>query len=192
MLKTVVSTIVLCMLVLGMLGCQDNSGFTVANQGVSLAATGNSHPADEKTGLIGDLLGKLLGSVLKLVGLNGGTLQIRATTFVIPSGALTSPTTISYSLWDATPPRGLTNAANRLFKFTPEGTTFSSNCTLTVPFAELNLGRTDPRTMICYYYNERTRSYEAQPTTVDMANQKFVVKIRHFSQYAFGRVDSKQ
>lgn len=190
---TFVSTMLLCVIALGVVGCQQDSSITNVDQSAKVVSTGGGQPADEKTGLVGGLIGvldKLLGEVTRLVlpG-EGAILSVRTTSFEIPAGAITTKKVISYSLWDATPQPGLTNAAKRLFKFGPEGTTFNKLCTMIVPFSELNLGNIDPRTIICYYYNEGTRHYEAQPTTVDLQNQRFIVKISHFSQYAFGRLE---
>ncbi len=167
-------------------GCQDSSTpaspHSIAGQGSAAA------PITDKTIVI--LPDSLLGIDIKLIlPLVGGTLNVRTCSFQVPAGALLTSLVLRFELLANQPPKGLNDPSDRMFKFGPDFTVFMKTCILTVPFDELGLNQKDPSKYACYYYNVALRRYEIQPTTVDMVNRRFQVKVKHFSQYAFGRVD---
>lgn len=186
-LQRMVGVALVLTLILVVGGCQDDSTapagpHSVASQ-VSAAAPGTG-----KTIVI--LPDSLLGVDIKLIlPLVGGTLNVRTCSFQVPAGALLTSLMLRFELVVNQPPKGLNDPSDRIFKFGPDLTTFEKTCILTVPFDELALNQKDPSKYACYYYNVARRRYEIQPTSVDVANRRYQVKIRHFSQYAFGRVD---
>jgi len=130
---------------------------------------------------------RLLGRVTALVTpLNGGTLSIQSSRLVIPPYAVVAPTLVTWEL-RVESPEDLTEPLNRIYEFWPDGLVFLVPITLDVSFTDAGLGGRDPNQYRCYYYNELSQSWEPQPTTVDVANRRFVVTLNHFSRYAFGR-----
>jgi hypothetical protein len=172
---------------LAVMGCQNESptNNTQAANAVTVSPM-NQAPLMIKPTIIDSLLGKVVQLVLPG---KGATLQIRSTILTIRPGALQLPTLVTFSMWNVTPPRGLRDAPNRVFSFFPHGLLFGTPSTLVVPFAELGVTRQNAAGLACYYYNELTRKYERQPTTIDYNNEVFIVQLNHFSQYAFGRLN---
>jgi hypothetical protein len=168
-------------------GCQDNST-TPAVPHSTAGEVSAVAPGTGKTVVI--LPDSLLGVDTKLIlPLVGGSLNVRTCSFQVPAGALLTPLMLSFELVSNQPPKGLNDPSERIFKFGPDATTFVKTCILTVPFNELGLNQKDPSKYACYYYNVARRRYEIQPTSVDLVNRRYQVKVKHFSQYAFGRVD---
>lgn len=178
----------LLLLGFAIIGCQKESAVNSVEQN----SKSNASPMTGQTPAVNGItvLDTLLGEVIKLViPANGATLQVRTCTFNIQPGALTLPTLISFSLWKQTPPPGLKNAPDKVFKFFPGGLVFSRPSVLIVPFSELGIESKEAQKLMCYWYDELARRYVPQPTHADMEGRRFIVKIKHFSQYAFGRVE---
>jgi hypothetical protein len=152
------------------------------------AVSGRANEAHFATeGLPDGLIGQLLGRITRLVTpLLGGVLPIRDSRLEIPPLAVLSPLLVTWELRMETPV-GLTDPLSRTYEFWPNGYLFLRSITLRVSFADAGLGDRDPSQYRFFYYNEVSRSWEPQPTVVDMANQQFVVTLGHFSRYAFGR-----
>lgn len=130
----------------------------------------------------------LIGAEVKLIQpLQGGTFAFGACTFEIPPNALLTPTLITAELRDAQPPAGLKDAPRRVFRFFPHGLLFQRNAILHVSFEALGIDARSAYDFRCYYYNEATLRYEPIRTRVDIAGRRYIVFIRHFSMYAFGR-----
>ncbi len=174
-------------LVFAVWGCQDDTTTTPGSQPVTGQKLATARNSDTLIIILPD---SVLGVDTKLIlPLVGGTLNVRACAFQVPAGALLTPLALRFELVANQPPKGLNDACNRIFKFGPDFTTFERTCILTVPFDELGLDQKDPSKFACYYYNVARRRYEIQPTSVDVTNRRYQVKVNHFSQYAFGRVD---
>lgn len=170
-----------------LLGCRNDDWTHDALGEVASTTTDNKVSGREEPNRA--ILDSLVGFTIRLVKpLTGATLNVGTTSFTIPPGALPAPAVISYSVVRATPPPGLADMPQRVFRFQPDGLTFLQDCELIVPFDELELGTIDPRSLTCCYYNPYTSSYEPQPTVVDMLGRRFIVRITHFSAYGFGRV----
>ncbi len=183
-IRGMLGVVLLLALVLGVWGCQDEAATTPGTQ----SGTDQNSAFVKSTDTI--LPDSLLGVDIKLIlPLVGGTLNVRTCSLDIPAGALLAPLTLRFELVSNPPPKGLNDPCDRLFNFGPDLTVFEKTCILTVPFDELALSQRDPSKYACYYYNEARRRFEIQPTTVDMAKRRYLVRIKHFSQYAFGRVD---
>ncbi len=167
-------------------GCQVDSMNPVVPQGHSQPAA-VAQPV-ENTAIGSDfLIGKLLGTVTRLVTpLLGGTLQVRQSKLVVPPFAVLMPTLVSFTI-TVGQPTGLPGALNREYYFAPHGLNFLSPSKLYVTFNDAGLGNANPYQYQLYYYNQSLNRWEAQPTVVDAANQRFVVTLNHFSRYAFAR-----
>lgn len=185
MLKIVGIALVLTLiLVVG--GCQDDSTTPAGPHSVAGQVSGVAPNTGETIVILPDsLLGVDSTLILPLVG---GTLNVRTCTFQVPAGALLTPLMVRFELVANQTPKGLTDPCDRIFRFGPDSTIFSKTCILMVPFDELGLMQRDPGKYACYYYDVAKRRYEIQPTKVDLVNHQFQVRLKHFSQYAFGRV----
>ncbi len=170
-----------------LLGCQDDGVPNTSLQGVATVDTENDIPGFDQQGGIPSL-DSLIGFSSALVKpLSGATMNVAATSFIVPAGAVPVPRWISYSISRANPPPGMLDMPRRVFRFHPDGLVFLEPCELIVPFDVLDLGTIDPTTLTCGYYNPVTMTYEPQPTLVDLRGRRFVVQIHHFSAYGFGR-----
>jgi hypothetical protein len=153
-------------------------------------------PAPELS-LIGDLTGTVtgvLGGVLKpvtgllacdvrqtytttkVIGREGGTIQVGAHSLVIPRDALTSPQTIT-----ATAPRG--NVVE--VEFQPHGLRFARPTTLTMSYRECGLVKSvlkklNPRIV---YVDENRNILETLLSLPDLLRQTVTAKTDHFSSY---------
>ncbi len=187
-LSTVVAMCLLAVSI-AVIGCHNESPTTGLQTDSKQAAVSSSKISIAAPSPI---LDSLLGQVVQLVlpG-QGAALQIRSTILTIRPGALRLPTLVTFSMWKSTPPRGLRDAPKRVFSFFPHGLVFGTPSTLVVPFAELEVTQRSAAGLACYYYNELTRKYERQPTTIDYKNSVFIVQLSHFSQYAFGRLNKE-
>jgi hypothetical protein len=146
-----------------------------------------------QTGRFGTYAVQLLATVIdttwrtiQLIPPSGGTLNLLNSRLVIPAGALPESTTISFEITVATP-IGLPGATNRVFDFGPEGTVFLSDITLYVPFEDAGITGEKIPPLRFYWWDPVFTRWDRQPTDVDWLNQRFVVRLRHFSRYAFGR-----
>ncbi|HET6272161.1 MAG TPA: hypothetical protein VFG32_04225 [Bacteroidota bacterium] len=152
-----------------------------------IGQSSTTSPIGDLVGGAGGLLRRVLGIVTGLVTpSNGGTLDLLHSRFVVPPNAVTRTTLIEWVL-RVEIPNGLQGALNRIYDFGPEGVVFQVPGTLYVSFGDAGLGNNDPYLYTFYYFNESTRRWEPQSTDVDVAHQRFVVTLHHFSRYAFGR-----
>lgn len=125
-------------------------------------------------------------SVSGTVSSSGGTLNLQNSTMTFSPGALEQPTNISFSMRVETPP-GLTGALPRVYEFGPEGTVFKAPVILSVSFDDAGLTVPTEAMVYFYYHDEVNNRWIRQETQMDGANRRFVVRLHHFSRYAFGR-----
>ncbi|MFN0158623.1 MAG: hypothetical protein ACKVRP_11205 [Bacteroidota bacterium] len=121
-----------------------------------------------------------------VIGPGGGTVSVRTASLVFPPGALTDTATIVFRM-SASTPNDLPGGLNRLYEFGPEGITFQSPITLYIPFVEAGLTRGNVNGTKFYYHNQSTHAWELLPSEIDRVNQRLVVRLSHFSRYAFAR-----
>jgi len=120
----------------------------------------------------------------------GGTVKDEADTQVtIPALALETDTSISVARVYCPPGFifGKTDL-NKFVHFGPGGTKFKKNVTITIPYtlAELSAaGLASDSPLTIYYYNPKTKAWEAVPgTTQDSLSQLVTASLDHFSTYA--------
>ncbi|MER3523825.1 MAG: hypothetical protein C4326_07080 [Ignavibacteria bacterium] len=179
--------LVTVLVVSALIGCQNHErGSTILEEPTQASQTNQrvATTMPSKNPVLDSLIGVSAAIVEPLVG---ATIDVGGCSFRIPPRAIGTPTFISFAISKGNPPAGLHNMPKRLFRFHPEGLIFLQNCELVVPFSALELGSIDPSTLSCWYYNPVTRTYEPEPTVVDLQAQRYVVQIRHFSIYGFGR-----
>ncbi|GEM_PF-5815221 len=132
-------------------------------------------------------IGWVIGTTHALIApLLGGTLQIGSSRLQIPPFAVLLPTFVTFTIIDNAPP-DMPGALSRQYFFTPHGLNFLTPSTLYVSFQDAGLGNRNPYKYRFYYFNQDENRWDPQPTTVDMANQRYIVTMAHFSRYAFGR-----
>ena len=134
-------------------------------------------------GLVGDVTQTVSGLLTPLLG---GTLRLSHSRLVVPPLAVLVPTLATFSMTDEVP-MGLPGALSKIYEFSPDGLQFLFTSTLYVSFSDAGLGNENPNDYTFYYYDPVQNRWEAQPTVVDVPNQRFVVTMHHFSRYAFGR-----
>jgi hypothetical protein len=105
---------------------------------------------------------------------------------VAPRFAVSLPTLVTWEIF-AQSPTGLTSPLPRVYNFYPHLLTFLIPTTVSISFADAGLGNNNPNAYTFYYHNQLTGQWEPQETTVDVANQRFIVTLNHFSRYAFAR-----
>lgn len=169
------------------ISCHTREGVSTIIEEPTYASQTNQHIGTGNPSAIPDLDSLIGMSAAVVKPLVGATLDVGGCSFRLPPRAIVTPTFVSFTISKRNPPHGLQDMPKRIFQFYPEGLVFLENCELVVPFNALDLGATDPSTLSCWYYNPVTRSYEPQPTVVDLQRQRYLVQIRHFSIYGFGR-----
>lgn len=116
----------------------------------------------------------------------GGTLHLLNSSLVVAPGALLSTTNFSWTIASRVP-QGLPGALRREYEFGPEGTTFQIPVNVYISFADAALEGNDPYQFQFYYYDPESNAWVIQSRKVDLTNERFVVRLQHFSRYAFGR-----
>ncbi len=121
-----------------------------------------------------------------LITPSGGTISLLTSRIEFPQGAVLTNTLVSFTVSQATPV-GLPGGTNRVYTFGPEGIGFQTPVTLYVPFSDAGIEGDKITPLRFFYLNPSTNTWVEQPTRIDWENQRFVVTLSHFSQYAFGR-----
>lgn len=125
-------------------------------------------------------------SVSGVVTPAGGVLNLLNSNIAFAPEALEQSTQISFSM-RIQAPVGLPGALPRIYEFGPEGTTFKYPAILSVSFQDAGLTMPTEAMMYFYYHDEVNNQWIRQETQMDVANRRFVVRLEHFSRYAFGR-----
>jgi len=146
-----------------------------------------SPPPPPQHGLLGDLLGKVTGTLLlcapqtettttKVIGKSGGTIKMGPHTLVIPSGALSSNVTIS-----GTVVRGIVNSV----RLEPHGLKFARKkpATLTMSYSNCLL-KDLPLAKKVAYTSEKLDLLAILKSLDFAASDKVETKLDHFSRYA--------
>jgi hypothetical protein len=121
-------------------------------------------------------------NITKTIGSVGGTVETDAgTSLNVPSGALSSNTTLTIARIDVTGPAS-TVLVGSAFDFGPEGTTFAQPVTITLPFdpAKLPAGRTSADIRV-YTAPRGSSTYTALPTT--LVGNTVQTTTSHFTVY---------
>lgn len=137
---------------------------------------------DTSQGLLGGLLrlvGKVLQLVVKVIGLDGGLLNLGGHSLLVPAGAVTSPTTFSmellpseYVMVDLTATRGGVDVGEK---------GFDKPVTITLSYDKLNVR--DPRKLFILRVNENGQ-HEKLRSVVDTQKRTVSAELDHFSKYA--------
>jgi hypothetical protein len=117
---------------------------------------------------------------------SGGTLNLLSSMFSAPAGAVASPTVVTFTIFVSTP-EDLPGATDRIFDFEPEGLTFETPCIAYISFADAGIMGEKIPPLHCYYFDAENFAWVRQETSIDWQRQKFIVRLHHFSRYAFGR-----
>ncbi len=120
---------------------------------------------------------RLAGSVSAQMDQSGGTVSIDGAWLTVPSGALSSSTTITMAnggdLW--------------AYDFGPDGLTFNSSATLTVKItqAELTQLGVDPNALaVAYATNGGSNNWQILGGSYDPVKEEIDLPVDHFSVYA--------
>jgi hypothetical protein len=113
-------------------------------------------------------------SVTRTIGPNGGSIRVRKHVLVIPALALSRPVKIK-----AVVP---SDTVNRI-ELQPEGLVFRSTVSLTMSYANCNIGQSARRTKIAYT-NDSLAILKYMPSDDDPSTNKVTGRLKHFSEYA--------
>ena len=150
---------------------------------LALLSCAERAPTGPEASLIAPLLGptgllrcspQAAVSVTQTIGPAGGTLVIGAHQLSVPAGALLEPTTIT-----AVAPSDTVNAV----RFQPEGLVFLSPPTLTMSYANCDVGGSlAPKEIV--YTNDELDVVEYLASSDDIFAQRVTTLLQHFSTYA--------
>ncbi|HYU09923.1 MAG TPA: hypothetical protein VEK77_11150 [Gemmatimonadales bacterium] len=113
-------------------------------------------------------------SVTKRIGWKGGSIRVSKHVLVIPDGALSQPVTITLV--------APSDTVNRI-QFQPEGLVFQLRASLTMSYANCNIGLTKQGRRIAYT-NDSLAILEYVPSKDDPSQRKVAGQLKHFSSYA--------
>lgn len=129
--------------------------------------------------------------VQSLIGSLGGRLNLLHSSLTIPPFGVLLPTFVSFSI-TPTMPEGLPYALERVYDFGPEGLQFSHPATLEISFDDAAVGNANALAYCLYYFNPGRQRWIPMDTRYDLSRRVFIVKLSHFSRYAFGRVNQQE
>lgn len=138
--------------------------------------------ADTSQGLLGGLLrlvGKVLELVVKVIGLEGGLLNLGNHALLVPAGAVKEPTTFSMELLKSEYVMVDLTAKRRGVDVGEQG--FEKPVTITLSYDKLNVR--DPSKLFILRYNENGQ-HEKLPSVVNTRAKTVSAQLDHFSKYA--------
>lgn len=138
---------------------------------------------DGTTDLLVDVVNSLLSplvcptdktySTSKIIGRDGGTIDVGPHTLKIPRGALKRNTLI-----EATAPKG----SYAEVEFEPQGLTFEKDVRLTISYAQCGL-LVDSKPPVIVYVDDNKTILEILKSTIDRTKETVTGKTDHFSSY---------
>jgi hypothetical protein len=123
-----------------------------------------------------------------VAGATENVLYLLNSRLVVPAGALPEPTEIQFTMASMSPTGIPGIPLGKVYEFGPDSTIFTSPVDAYISFIDAELGTNDPYLVRFYYLDESSYTWlQQQLPVVDTANGRFIVRLNHFSRYAFAR-----